>query len=223
MNKSLNLLALALLILSEKNFAQKTRTLYEHDILFGKIKQVTQIEYMPKYRETPAVTDTISYDENGKTVEMHIKPRFGTLYIAEFLYSQDSSGQKMYVKNNNENQIIGLRLDSKGNMTEYNIYFKNGKLNKKSFYKYDKDDNLISYTLRDKKSGDELTRTYKYDKNNMLIEEDDSGGAGEDYDLMFKYENFDKYGNWIKRTSRKKWPSGEITDYQTIERQIIYY
>ena len=223
-NNAAYLIAILLLFTSEKNYAQTTRTLYDHDILFGKVKEVFQIEYMPGYKATPAVSDTVLYDENEKTVEMREKPRFAPIYIFEYLYSQDSSGRKILVKINNEDEVISARLDDKGNLTEYNFYRKNAQLNKKSYYKYDDNDNLVLFTLKNRDNTIGLTRTYKYNQDNMQIEEDESSSDGKlNYQLIYKYVSFDKYGNWTKRTSKKKLPNGEIGDFQTVERQIVYY
>ena len=224
MNKSLYLLASMLFFAPERNYAQKIRTLYEHDILFGKVKQVFQIAYKPGYKFKPAIADTTWFDENGKTVEMHIKPQFGALYTAQFLYSQDSSGPKMYIRSSHEDQIMSAKLNNKGSITEYASYFKTGKFNYRSFYKYDNNDNLILYKLYDKKNRIELTRAFKYNQDDMQIEEDDCDSDGKfTYQLFYHYDSFDQYGNWTKRTSRKKLPSGDIIDYQTVERQIVYY
>jgi hypothetical protein len=223
MKKSAYLSVLSLVFIVQQSYGQRTRTLFDNDILFGKIKQVSEIKYFPDHNPQLTIMDTILYDENGKTLEIHTQYKFGTLHINKFSITQGHHGKKMDVTSNQDNERVSSKFDSRGNMIEYDI-FKNGILSTKTSRKYDKKDNMVKFVFSDKTNGLKLTRFYKYNEDKMVTEENDNGGKGRfDYQIMYHYENFDKNGNWIKRTSKKKLPSGETVDDQIIEREIIYY
>jgi hypothetical protein len=204
-------------------YAQKIRTLFYDDILYGKVKQVSESEYSPGI-SGPEVTDTTWYDEKGNTIENHRRTMHGTFFGEKYIYSNNASGIDIAIISSLKDQNINGKLNNAGNLTEYNSYFKKGGTNFKSTYEYDKQNNLLRFKFFDK--GNTLTwmKTYKYDKDDLPIEQYYWKQDGTlDYSINFKYLNFDKAGNWTKRTSQKTSASGKISEGPMIARQISYY
>jgi hypothetical protein len=189
MNKIFRILTIGLLLITQKNLAQTTRTL-DNDILFGKVKQISSITYLPEYRSAPAIKDTSFYDEQGNTLEMHMTPRFGSLYKFTYIFSQDSSGKRMKAITNIDGQKISGKFDSKGNMIEYDFGSKNGNPESKGIYEYNEKNNLVKYRMLRFGKIVDVARSYKYDHNNKLIEEVDYAEHGRfDCDIFYQYAN----------------------------------
>jgi hypothetical protein len=221
--KKLVYLTLLPLFLTQIAHAQKTRTLFYDDILYGKVKQISEIEYYPKSTGIE-LKDTTWYDEKGNTLENHRRTKHGTLFKEKYITTSDASGRKMEIIGSEKDQNLSAKLDSRGNLIEFNSDFKSGGVNFRSVYEYDKRNDLLSFSSFDKNNSLTLKKTYKYDKKNNLIEADYWREDGKlDYQTTFEYTGIDKTGNWTKRISHKKLPTGQIVDDLIIERQITYY
>jgi len=222
MKKSLCLSITLILFFVQQGQGQKIRTLFYDDILFGKVKQVVALNYLPGTMVVE-LTDTTWYDEKGNTVENHRKTMHGTLFKEKYIRTYDAAGEKMEIIGNENDQNLGGKFDAKGNLVEYYSYFKNGSLNFKSIYQYDERNNLTTYQYLDNNNRVKQKRTYKYDNDDKLISLDNFGQNGNlEYHVEYEYSGLDKAGNWTKRIGHSKLQTGKF-ESRTILRQITYY
>ena len=193
--KKLVYLTLLPLFINQIAYAQKIRTLYYDEVLYGKVKQVSQIYYLPGTYQIE-LNDTTWYDESGNTLEDHRWTMHGAFFKEKYINTNDTSGRKMEIIFNKKDQDLRVKFDSKGNLIEVDNYFKNGAMNFKSFYEYDEKNNLLSYRNINKNSSYNLKRTYKYDKEDTLIEEDTWDGNNKlKFHTDFQYKSNDKASN----------------------------
>jgi hypothetical protein len=197
--------------------------LFYGDILYGKVKQVSEMQYSAG-SVLPDLKDTTWYDEKGSTFDFHRKTVHGSFITEKYTYSKDVFGRKIGIVSNLQDQNISAKLDCNGNITEYSSLFKDGRPNFKSLYEYDSRNNFVKFRSFDKDDVLTQMKTYKYDKDDLLIEQDYWKQDGTlDHTVTFKYSGFDKAGNWTKRTSQQTSASGKASTGITIERQFIYY
>ena len=222
MKKVIYLVILLALINNPIAHAQKIRTLFYDEFLFGKVKMTSQTQY-PVLHFEMQLKDTTWYDENGNTLEDHTRSPHGTLFAEKYINTSDSSGRKMQVIYNLKDQNLSMKFDSKGNLVERDSYLKNGSINFSAFYEYDARNNLISLRNVDKNPAYSWKRTYKYDKDDVRIAADTWGPDGKlRYHTEFVYSNFDEKGNWKTRLAHDAYPNGKVEDQRTT-RQITYY
>jgi hypothetical protein len=135
-----------------------------------------------------------TFDEKGKIVEDTVNsPSTGT---TKTVYKYDDLGNLKQVNSYNSEDSLESRIiyncDEKRNMVELLYYIKDGTLKFKSTTKYDKKDNPIE------------SKTYS-SNGNLEVE-------------TWKYDKFDKKGNWISRTF---YINGEPLTIE--EREIQYF
>jgi len=223
MKKKLFILLLLIQFLIPTSKAQKIRTLFYDDILFGKVKMVCQNNYLPGL-SIIEVHDTTWYDESGKTTESHRKTMRGIKFSEKYIYTSIASIKKMQVIGNETDQNLDATFDLKGNLSEYSSHFKNGNLNFKSTYEYDNKNNLITYYAYNKDNLLQQKRTYEYSKDGILTKEYLWNEDGKiNYEIDFEYSGFDGQGNWLKRIGHRKYPSGKPVPDLIVTREITYY
>ncbi|MCO5947314.1 hypothetical protein [Mucilaginibacter flavidus] len=211
-----------MLLLAHTGYCQKIRTLFYDDVLYGKVKQVIALNYIPG-TTIVEVTDTTWYDENGNTTENHRKTMRGTLFKERYINSSDAHGKKMEIIGSERDQVLSTKFNENGILAEYSSHFKNGSLNFRSTYKYDDKNNMVEYISFDKSNILTQKRTYKYDGNDRLISLDIWAQSGNLlFHTDFDYSGVDKIGNWTRRIGHRKSPNGKPEDV-TIVRQIEYY
>lgn len=149
-----------------------------------------------------SIRDTFIYDNKNTLIKMETLPDVddGTLYGKYEIYKYD----------NNQNIIEKDGYD-------YNL------LNEVWTYTYDAKGNIIVEKDSDKSGFNHYISISKYDITNNLIESrfiGRSNGMNRDTILKstYKYENYDKNGNWLKEISIQN-----DTEIQIIERKIEYY
>lgn len=222
MKKAVYITGLLSSLFIQPGYSQKIRTLFYDDILYGKVKQVSEAYYLSGTMGVE-LTDTTWYDDKGNTLENHRRTRHGTLFKEKYTISNEASGKKMQIIGSEHDQNLSAKFDAKGNLAEYYSHFKNGSLNFKSLYDYDQKNNLVVFRNFDKNNILTQKRTYNYDNDDQLIALDNWGENGKlEYHTDFQYLGVDKTGNWTKRIGRNKLQSGK-TEELTIIRQITYY
>lgn len=205
---------------------------------FGEVEKVNLVEKVVyKYNKQGNIVGRKDYFSDGS-----LKWEYNYLY--------DSKGNKSKEQNYNavyENRFYNLyQYDEKGNLTD--------KINDdkvfKHAYKYNDIGNLIEekhysgkdvlskyvYTYDEKNykidakyysGGDSLYKTtsYQYDeKGNLKKESSIAPNSNESYERIYKYEDYDKKGNWLKQIVA-------ITNFEfskkdiilVVERKIDYY
>lgn len=215
--KNTTYLALLIVVLfASRAHAQKMRTLFYDELLYGKVKQTIDINYLPGTM-IPELTDTTWYDEAGNTIENHRKSMRGSLFIEKYVTSNGPQGKKMEIISHQKDQEFAVKFDAAGNLTEHTSHFKNGYLNFRTTYKYDDRNNLIEF------SSFNVKRTIKYDGNDRRIAVDVWTTAGTlDTHTDYEYAGIDKAGNWTKRIGHSKKQSGKTEDI-IVTRKITYY
>ena len=165
----------------------------------------SELNYKSKYK----------YDEKGNKIEENWYNSAGGLWY-KLTYKYDVKGNKIEQINNNADGSLfykyTYKYDVKGNKIEENI-------NRKYTYKYDVKGNMIEFNGSNA-DGSLVRRTYKYDVKGNIIEMNDYNDDGSLRDKKTcKFEvEFDRMGNWIKKTLIKDGKPEYLT-----ERVIEYY
>ncbi len=221
MKKSIPISIIITLFFIQQGNCQKIRTLFYDDILYGQVKQVITINYLPGTM-IAELTDTTFYDQNGITLEDDIKTMHGTHIKDKYTFSNLASGKTMQITGERDQNLSG-KFDAKGNLAEYDSYLKNSTFYFKSLYEYDERNNLISFRYFDQHNSVTQKRTYKYDSNDRLISlENWEPNLAFQYHADFEYLGIDKAGNWTKRIGHTKLKTGKSED-RVVVRQITYY
>lgn len=187
--------------------------------------------YFPKDKKSEAAYFNRQLKPTTKTIYIHDDKNFK---IEEIQHSPEGQVSRRYT----------YAYNDKGNLTTLTGYQKDGALMSKSSYKYDVNGFKSEYSyespgyatsttifINDAKGNNieeiwgngrgvidyRFVRTYD-DKGNKIKEEKYKGGDTLSSTVTWKYE-YDKNGNWIKRTQTTS--SGE--DFQIEERVITYY
>jgi hypothetical protein len=223
MKEALYITGLLSLLLNQAGHAQKIRTLFYNDILYGKVKQVSELEYL--LGTNMSATDTTWYDEQGNTVERHEKNNNGKRVIEQYIITTDTLGKKLEIDNSEHSQILRGRFGPNGSLIEYSSHSKlNGGLFFKIVYEYDQANNLVLSKRFKWNDILEERRTYKYDQNNRLIAMDVWGEDRQrEYHTDYEYVTFDKAGNWTKLLRHVKLQANMGTNEGVVERKITYY
>lgn len=196
----------------------------------------------------------IKYDADGNTIEeieynakkiminkfeyKYLKDKVIERIHTEQLHPEDHAGRKnlyLIIRNLYE-------YDEKGNEVQESSYDINGSIGYIWRYEYDKNNNMIKCTWINPKGIIVRQNIYIYNSENQLIEDDEfnnnmynskdelivgeiNNGYGQfQYGIRDLYE-YDKVGNWIKKTTYKMEAENNVLKYKprNIEyRSIIY-
>ncbi len=158
-----------------------------------------------------------SYDEKGNKIEMRDYDANGNLTGGE-TYKYDEKGNMIErAKTLNGNLISKeiFKYDSKGDEIERNYTLNNGEVLWKRTFKYDNDGNIIEEVSYNSDGVPEYTFLRKYDNNgNVIMWSNNALGLTQ----LFKYDRYDKIGNWRRRIS-----FNTNTPTTIVEREIEYY
>jgi hypothetical protein len=180
--------------------------------LNGRVKSLTETTY--PVDSTGKITDSIfleqimyRYNSKGnKIAEIHYYPD-SLNELATFKYNL--SGKKVEKRwrdtNNEIDHLATFRYDKKGNNIEKRWSETDGSLMKKEIYLYDENGNKTAEEIISIEDTTSERRTFSFDNRHNLIEEiryssDDSIPRRYSY----KYLEFDKEGNWLKRMQYQK-------------------
>lgn len=109
-------------------------------------------------------------------------------------------------------------FNENGNQTEYNIINSRGIITLKKIKKYDDKGNIIEESAYNTDGTISSRNTYKYDDKGNKIEWSWYNEIGINKKITYKYNDFDKTGNWIKRTEYENGIPKSIA-----KREIKYY
>jgi hypothetical protein len=212
-----------MLLFVQTSYGQKIRTLFYDDVLYGKVKQVSEFEHLSGTNMSG--TDTTWYDKQGNTVERRGKNNKEKRIIEKYIITTDPSGKKLEIDNSEHSQTLSGIFGANGCLAEYSSHSKlNGGLFFKIVYEYDQANNLVSSRRFRWNDILEERRAYKYDQNNRLIAMDVWGeDRTREYHTDYEYVAFDKAGNWTKLLRHVKLQADMGTNEGVIERQITYY
>jgi hypothetical protein len=172
---------------------------------------------------------TSKYDAKGNQIEVNGYSNIPGIIDGrerKTIYKYDTNGNKIeeswYDPDGSLSLITIFKYDSRGNQIEANCYNSDGSLLiSRSTYKYDSRGNKIEdnfcfpYPVCD--SGDKYT--FKYDSRGNQIEENRYNSDGSlEYKHTFKYDEYDKTGNWVRKIKFRNDKPLVIT-----ERKIEYY
>ncbi|MCG8794595.1 hypothetical protein [Tenacibaculum finnmarkense] len=188
----------------------------------------------------------IKYSNKGNKIETNHYNSYGSL-SSKHIYKYGNKGNKIEKSYYNSDGSLSskhiYKYDNKGNKIEMSYYHSDGILKSKSIYKYDNKGNEIemryyvsddlgfkSISKYDNKGNEVEMRYYdsggnfdeeyysKYDNKGNKIEMSSSNAFGKKSKYIYKYDNFDKKGNWTKKITFKN----EIPD-DILEREFEYF
>jgi len=175
------------------------RTLFNNEILYGKVQKVASTEILllrdkPNRSATP-IRDTTYFDEKGNTTERHV--RAIDLYIFKYITRFDANGNKIETTCDTGSKKLLLKYDKRGNMIQSWQVSKAGKLYCSFRSKYDNKNNLIEYAAYFDSGKLFMKKSYLYDNKGFAYEEDNYTSNGVlSYTLSYTYSNYDDKGNW---------------------------
>ena len=180
--------------------------------------------------------DIYKYDEKGNKIGFVEEGGYDNLrVIASYKYDEKGNMIKVDIDDliRKINKIVDYKYDQKGNKVEehrvdlagfaynYNLPDRN-LINEKVTYEYDEKGNVIEEDIEDLES-ETIKITYKYDKRGTVIEVKHYFPGGPlDFITTYKYE-FNKKGNWIKRTEFVTKDGKTVVPQMITEREIEYY
>jgi len=160
------------------------------------------------------------YKYNDNLTEKNKYGRFGKL-LSKWKYTYDKNGYLIQVNEYESDGSINskeiYKNNENGRVIKKTIYL-HEEMNRKIKYKYDENGYLIEKCIYYSDVNFGLCYIYMYNESGYLIEEK---LMYEKYNITYEYE-FDKQGNWIKRTSYKTEFEFRIPQ-KIIEREIKYY
>jgi len=147
------------------------------------------------------------YNTRGNAVEeLHYWPDSVSDLIT---FKYDLRGRKVEKRwkdsNNYIDEVATFRYDKEGNNIERRRSETDGNLLRKAAYKYDELGNKIEEVNISFADSTHERKTFKYDRGNNMVEEfsfisDDSIV----HQYRYRYLEFDKTGNWLKRLQTEK-------------------
>jgi hypothetical protein len=162
------------------------------------------------------------YDDKGTLLEIGLYKTDGSL-ISITKYKYNDQGQMIEQNGYSDDKLtyaISYKYDSSGFKVEENSSFSaNNSANQKLLFTYDSRGNEIkSVAMKDDKKSN-YSFTYGYNDSDNVVSENfyDANGNMLTWS-SYKYLEYDKAGNWIKRIKFKNDEPVEIT-----EREIEYY
>lgn len=170
-------------------------------------------------------TMTYKYNEEGNQIG-EIRNYSELDHDSYFIFNYDEignqTGWKWYGTDGSMHAQCSFKYDTNGNQTERYDYYADGGLEGIQIFKYDGNGNRIERQqydyYRETNGSLRFIETYKYDDNGNLTEEKTDYSKGSIAKINFKYEEFDKYGNWLLRVKYDDGKPKLIT-----ERKIEYY
>jgi YD repeat-containing protein len=197
--------------------------------LNGKVKSVVTSYYEAEEKFRDIEKGELEYsieqefNDDGNIVEGNSYNKEGELTSkSKFKYDDDGNliEETIYDKEGELTYKWEYEYDDDGNLIESNRYNKEGELNFKLKFKYD-DGNLIEEKQYNEEG--ELTDKWEFkyddDGNQIKVKHTDySSDTKETTTSTYKYEEYDKKGNWTKRVLYR-----DDKPYQIQEREIEYY
>lgn len=229
--KTLTLSFYFLICLSIYSYAQKIKTPFSSENLFGNVKQVTEILLSPRKRiKIDTIEKIISdYDITGNIIRKLVFPRINGSSSASRQYNYttnyDSQGKRQSIDMSSQLDKEIFKFDLNDNITRSIFYYKNDSLIRR-LYKYDNKGNQKEYIFEDLQTGSVPNATIayrrKFDNNGNVIEEDLYNNGKLDNQAYFVHKAFDMAKNWTKRSCYII-KNGNKTEGVTYIRQFIYY
>ncbi len=197
---------------------QYSKVIYEYD------NNRKIIEKKQFHEENINSRTTYKYDEKGMKIESDDYKSDGSLE-SKYLFSYDEQGNisemKHYDKAGNlVSNNIG-KYDENGSIIETTYYKLDGSIDSKATEKYDVKGNKLESTFLDLDKPPESKNIFKYDDSGKLIEETESFGGSVSI-ATYRYEKFDKFGNWLIKLQEGELIRNLYKNTIT-EREIEYY
>jgi hypothetical protein len=220
------LYTILLVILIPQATSAQIRTLFNNEILYGKVKQVCSSEFFVSQtnpnKKSITVSDTTYFDKQGNTTERH--SRTIDLHIFKYLTKFDAARNKLETTSNTERNKMTLKYDKRGNMAEIWEVSKAEKYYRSYRLKYDDHHNLIEYDGYYESGKMFFKKCYLYNDRGFAYEEDDYDGNNlPTFIYLYTYSNYDDKGNWTSLEIASRFIDGTPSDSRIINRQITYY
>lgn len=212
-------ITLLLLAIAVSCFAQHTiHNQFRNDLhrlkLKGKVKAVTENEYNGK-GDSLKLKSVSKFDTSGNEVEFFTYSSTGVIQ-SKTVFRYNDSGKLQeevrYKADGTMNVRTTCKYDEKGNKIEEYNYDGSGTMFMKIVSKYDSKGNRLT-----KDSFNEFGALFL--KCNSKYDEDGNEVSSREYDshkslkfsTTYDYEDYDKAGNWLKRTTYKNDEPASVT------------
>jgi hypothetical protein len=180
----------------------------EFDGFKGKVKKVSQTEYVGKDKFGEIVEDTktgsvtYKFDDKFNLAEKTWYYSDGSI-SKKFSYKHDNTGKVTEESGYNSNGDLVIKFiykyDTKGYISEQNWYNGNGTLITKYIWKYDEKGNQIEENRYDSDGSLSFKYLNKFDSKGNKIEANGYNSQGTlEYKFTYSYQ-FDTQGNWTKQ------------------------
>lgn len=162
------------------------------------------------------------FDESGRPAQsLKYNDDSSFAYKTLFIYDADGllTGQNQYDGKDSLNLTMRYVYDAKGNVTEETSRWVTGKLLRKNVFTYNDKEQEIACSFFNADSNIVMRVTYAYNDSGYKVEEHKYGEDDTDgWVTQYRYDAYDKQGNWLKRTTFVKDKPVSIT-----VRSITYY
>lgn len=181
-----------------------------------------------KYNFKGSLENKTLYYYNDSTwlyLEMCLDSENNLNYLEKYSYDKKGNVTEFYFFNakpghgkiSSENKII--KYDKRGNRIKYLSFDLNDNPIRKVEYFYDQKNQLVKIASGTSNDRRKDIRRYKYDQKGLIISwKSMKSEFNPKKNFTYKYENFDKVGNWLKKTIME-----DSKFYSMIEREIEYY
>lgn len=185
--------------LSEQNLNGIVTSLTETTYPVDQSGKITDSSFLEK--------TSYRYDSQGNKIkEIHYYPE-GVSDLITFKYNlRGKKVEKRWKDSNNEiDHLATFIYDKKGNKIEKRWSETDGSLLKTATYSYNETGNKIAEVIISVKDSMNERTIFRFDNRNNLIEENLYNSADSiPHRYTFKYLEFDKAGNWLKRLQLEK-------------------
>ena len=174
---------------SFSNGSLTVKITYRHD------DSGTIIEEIGKYE-----TKQYEYDSLGYKVKTMLN---GHPYLRHENTMEDGQLKQIATYNTENNLTMLEEYNYTDSCTTYSCTYYNASVNIVVTSRYDKNGNLLKQSSNAAMPPDVLVTTYRYDENGDIVERlhFQADSLEQKLGLVYKYDDYDKAGNWIKQTA----------------------
>jgi hypothetical protein len=168
----------------------------------------------------------LSLEQDG-TIKKEFQKPYGS-QANKFLFKYDDKGNRIEEANYRPDGSLDAKriskFDEKGNKIETEVYNSGGKMIFRSVYKYDEKGHLIGHNDGESDAAMEIVYDKKYDEKGNIIEEIKESDQRK-LRVSYKYDSYDKYGNWLveTKTVSSLTDTGKVYSIIINERDIQYH
>jgi hypothetical protein len=213
--------------------AQKALDPFKKDNLFGRIKLITETDYIDKGKSGGSAgadsltKNVIKYDSAGNITERiycskgkNDQFQFNTRFVYQ---RKADAGDSIIMELYTNEKQADLYFDRKGNIIKFSAYGDKGAFWYKNIYKYNRRGYQIKDEEYDKKGNLVFVTESKYNNAGFIMEQKNNTANRSGIKIHYTYTAFDEAGNWVKRVKIPELDNGTLSQPFYTERKIVYY